>query len=120
MNIIFGHEQAQELSNKYTVLELDAFQFGENGPVISAYCTVETVPFSELPELEATKQIHDHLLINYRGRDWNNCLLAIQQLTGKWRGELDTFYADLEARIQNYIKNPPPAEWSHIIQKATS
>jgi hypothetical protein len=117
MHIIFGKEQADELANKYTVLELDAFQFGENGPVVTAYCTVEIVPLEELVALEITKKQHADLLINYRLRAWANCLTAIKLLRGKWHGELDTFYSDLEARIQGYVINEPPSGWNPIIQK---
>lgn len=117
MHIIFGKEQADELSAKYTVLELDTFQFGEHGPTVTAYCTVETIPLEELATLIDTKSQHDHLLINYRGRAWHDCLTGIEQLTGKWRGELDTFYADLRSRVDAYIKNPPPADWSPVILK---
>jgi hypothetical protein len=117
MHIIFGKEQADELANKYTVLELDTFQFGENGPQVTAYCTVDGIPLEELPTLEQTTTQHQHLLINYRGRKWEHCMEAITQLRGKWRGELDTFYQDLETRIQGYIIVPPPAAWTPIIKK---
>lgn len=117
MHIIFGKEHADQLEQKYTVLELDTFQLGENGPTITAYCTVENVPFQELSNLEQQKIQHQHLLINYRGRVWNDCLEAVDSLTGKWGGELDSFYQDLAQRIKNYLVNPPPANWSPVIVK---
>lgn len=117
MNIIFGKEQADALANKYTVLELDTIQFGENGSIITAYCTVENIPFDELPESEQRKIQHQHLLLNYRGRAWEDCLTAIDELTGKWGGELDSFYSNLKSRIENFIINPPSADWTPVIQK---
>lgn len=117
MHIIFGKEQADELSNKYTVLELDTFQFGNTGPTVTAYCTVETIPLEELAQLDATRKQHADLLINYNLRNWSACLTAIAELRGKWRGELDTFYQDLETRIQSLVIMPPPADWSPIIVK---
>lgn len=120
MHIIFGKEQADELSNKYTVLELDTFQFGTDGPVVTAYCTVETIPLEELAMLSATQAQHEHLLINYRMRNWADCLVGIDQLLGKWRGELDSFYTDLRSRAQSYLVNSPKSEWSHIILKQNS
>lgn len=117
MHIIFGTEQAQELEKKYTVLELDTFRLGENGPIVTAYCPVETVPFDELPLLEEIKNTHENLIINYRNRDWELCLTAIDQLTGKWSGKLDSFYSNLHDRIQTLINDPPQANWTPIIQK---
>ena len=67
--------------------------------------------------LESLKKQHSDLIINYGLRNWSACLTAIDQLCGRWRGELDTFYRDLELRIQGYVINSPPADWSHIIVK---
>jgi hypothetical protein len=120
MNIIFGKEQADALANKYTVLELDTIQFGENGSVVTAYCTVENIPFDELPESEQRKIQHEHLMLNYRGRAWEDCLSAINQLTGKWGGELDSFYENLRSRINSYLEKDPGPNWSYIILKPAS
>lgn len=117
MHIIFGKEQAQQLASKYTVLELDTFQFGLNGPIVTAYCTVETVPFEELAKLESITKQHGDLLINYGLRNWSACLTAIKELKGLWRGELDTFYQDLEKRIQDFVTSSPPADWTPVILK---
>jgi hypothetical protein len=117
MHIIFGKEQADELANKYTILELDSFKIGSIGPVVTAYCAVENVPLDELPLLVTTKKQHADLLINYRGRAWANCLTAIKELKGKWCGELDTFYNDLETRIMGFVINAPPPDWSPVITK---
>lgn len=117
MNIIFGSEQAKELSNKYTVLELDTFQIGLQGPTVTAYCTVESIPIEELAQLESTVNQHLHLMINYRLKNWADCIKGIDALKGKWRGELDSFYQDLESRVKVLIENPPPADWSPIIIK---
>jgi hypothetical protein len=118
MHIIFGKEQADELGTKYTVLELDTFQIGANGTIITSYCAVETIPLEELAVLDHTKTQHAHLMINYRGRAWADCLIGIAELTGKWRGELDSFYADLGRRVNSYIANPPPPSWSPVILKS--
>jgi hypothetical protein len=117
MHIIFGKEQAQELSNKYTVLELDTFRFESLGQTVTAYCTVERVPLEELALLENLQKQHSDLLINYAMKNWNDCLIGINALRGKWCGEIDTFYHDLEKRIQGYIISPPPANWSPVIVK---
>lgn len=120
MNIIFGKEQAESLQDKYTVLELDCFQFGQDGPILSAYCTVERIPLEELPALEKTKIQHDHLIINYRGRAWQDCLIAIDQLRGKWSGELDSFYDELKSRLDQYVTNEPDPNWTPVIIKNIS
>ena len=52
MNIIFGKSQIEALpENKFIVLELDQIRYGEGRPD-SAYCIVENVPITELPDVE--------------------------------------------------------------------
>ena len=120
MHILFGKESADELASKYTVLELDTFKLGVDGIDVTAYCAVENIPFDELTNLEQAKTQHEHMLINYRLRNWADCLEGISALKGRWGGELDSFYTDMQFRVETYIKNEPAPDWSHIILKTTS
>lgn len=117
MHIIFGNEQATALAEKYTVLELDTFQIGNNSDIVTAYCAVENIPFSELEHLIEMRTLHEHMLINYRLRNWKDCQQAIDQLVSKWGGEVDSFYKELTARITQYLKEEPPLNWTPVIQK---
>jgi hypothetical protein len=44
-------------------------------------------------------------------------LHAIQGLTGKWNGELDSFYSNLLQRVENCQTNPPGEEWTGFIDR---
>jgi hypothetical protein len=57
------------------------------------------------------------LIINYGLRNWQACLTGIKELRGKWRGELDTFYQDLENRVTGHIISNPSPDWSPVIVK---
>jgi hypothetical protein len=116
MHIIFGKEKAEQLSTRYTVLELDTFKL-TNGTTVTSYCAVETLPIDEIINLNVFATQHEHLLINYRGRAWVDCQTGIAELKGKWRGELDSFYTDLAARVHAHMANPPPADWTAVIEK---
>lgn len=117
MHIIFGKDEALQLKNKYTVLELDLIQFGQDGPVAPAHCVIENISILDLPRVQSMQTLHENLISNYRDRDWKYCLDALEHLQGFWGGELDSFYQSLRARIQPFLDNPPPENWSPIIQK---
>lgn len=117
MHIIFGNEQADALRDKYTVLELDTFQMGKDGPIVTAYCAVEKISLEDLLQTEQMKHLHNHLMINYRLRAWPECYQALEKLIGFWGGELDSFYNDLQTRIGQFEKTTLPNDWSHIIPK---
>lgn len=113
MNIIFK-ENLTNIDQKYTILDLDTFQLPD-GSVHTACCIIENIPILELAMTENLKKIHAELIANYAQRNWSYCEQAIEQLMGKWNGEVDTFYAELSERIAGYIKQEPPAEWNGII-----
>ena len=117
MHIIFGDEQAQEIGKKYTVLELDTVRFTPSGTTATAYVVVENIPIPDLPKLSVQTELHHNLMENYRKRDWNFCSQAIENLVGNFGGELDTFYAELQSRINNYKDNDPGDAWDYFIVK---
>ena len=115
MNIIFK-EALPDDHEKYTILELDTLVLAD-GNKHTAYCVVENVPITELAQLDANKDLHAKLIKNYANKNWNFCEQAIEQLTGKWGKDLDSFYAEFGSRIQNLKTQTLPDDWSPIIQK---
>jgi len=117
MHIIFGRDEALELDQKYTVLELDQIKIGQDGPVTPAYCVVENINILDLPRAASMKTLHENLIKNYRDRQWQYCLDALEHLQGFWGGEVDSFYDNLRQRVEKFNADPPPTDWSPIIQK---
>lgn len=116
MQIIFG-DHVNSIGDTYTVLELDTFESPTTGQSMTAWCVVETIPLQEMQTAHHYKKIHEDLLSAYRSQHWNYCKQAIEALTGKWNGELDTFYTDLLGRVINYEANPPDQDWTGRIVK---
>lgn len=101
MNIIFGRENAEAMSQKHTMLELDTFRIsGEH--LITAFCAVDGVAILDMPKIESMKNLHANLLENYRKGDWNYCEQAMEHLVGFWNGNLDTFYDSIKQRIEQH------------------
>ena len=117
MNIIFGTEQAEKLREKFTVLELDTFSFGINGPEITAYCVIEGIPMDKLPLVESWQKLHAALIKNYQQRNWTYCVTLIEQLSGAWNTEMDSFYNEVCNRIVRLIKENPGDNWSPVIDR---
>jgi hypothetical protein len=116
MNIIFGKQEAEKLNEKYIVLELDTVTI-KSSDAITAYCVVERIPFEDFPKLADLKEDHAMLMECYRHRQWDFCLKSIDDLTGEWGGELDTFYSELRKRISTYKIEEPGSDWTGVIAK---
>ena len=98
------------------MLDLDTFSLPD-GTVHTACCILENIPINELSITENLKELHASLILNYGQRNWNFCTQAIEQLMGKWGGEVDSFYTELSTRVAQYTKEEPPQGWNGIILK---
>jgi hypothetical protein len=116
MNIIFK-ENSQEIREKYTVLDLDTFQMPD-GSVHTACCVVENIPIEELPQIANLKELHEGLIANYAKKNWTECEQALQQLRGKWGGELDSYYEDISNRVKQLKTLNLDESWSPLLTKS--
>lgn len=93
MNIIIGRTRADELREKYTVLELDTIEHTD-GMQIEAFCVIpaDKIPLTELPNLKQWTDLHENLVDAYRKGNKSFCEQAIEHLRGKFGGEVDSFY----------------------------
>ena len=115
--IIFG-DHVEKVKDRFTVLELDTFKIEGSDFRFKTWCLVESIPLTEMPLLESLKKIHQDLIDQYRQQNWGFCKNALEQLQGRFGGELDTFYSDLESRIDEYIGNPPDSTWTGELIKS--
>ena len=104
------------IEEKYTVLTLDTFSLPD-GSLHTAYCVVENIPIDELPKTEHLKKLHANLILNYSQQNWNYCEQAIEQLMGKWCGEVDSFYQELINRISHLKTQTLNDNWNGVIAK---
>lgn len=116
MNIIFGKQEADKLNDKYTVLALDTITVKSSTPM-TVYCVIEAMPLDEWSRAEALKKLHANLMEEYYKRNWDFCVQAIEQLSGFWGKELDTFYEELLNRVNNFKETPPNNSWTGVIAK---
>ena len=116
MHIILGDQITEEIADKYIVLELDSFRVSGRDSTVSAFCLIENVPLDELPQADQFRDLHAQMIKDYRLGRWPSCQDAIQHLMGRWNGEMDTFYQDLLARLDNASNQDPTQHWDPAIK----
>ena len=117
MNIILGRENIEQAQEKYTVLELDTLIINGAADPVTAYCLIEQVPIDQIAGMDQFRDLHNNLMANYRKRNWKYCEDAIEHLMGKWGGELDTFYIELDKRILQLKQQDLDDAWDGSIVK---
>lgn len=116
MHIILGDQITAELADKYIVLELDSFEIPGRDDTVSAFCLVENVPLQELPQADQFRELHAQMIKNFRLGNWKFCQDALVHLMGRWNGEVDSFYKDLQVRLLNLETQPVTEEWNPAVK----
>ena len=100
MNIIFNRELANELKEKYLVLELETLIV--NQQKLECFCVVpgDKISVTEMPVLNQLAELHQQFVDHLKLKNYATCLELMPQLQGKFGGELDSFYQIIQDRIQ--------------------
>ena len=101
MNFIFDRAVANELGEKYLVLELETLPAGDK--LLECFCVVpsESMPIDELPQLEHYRGLHQSLIHNLKQNNVAFCVEMAGMLKGKFGGELDSFYEHVVDRFKD-------------------
>lgn len=91
MQIVFNRAVADQLKEKYLVLELETIPV--DGQMLEAFCVVplESIVF-ELASMNENTRIHEQFVAAIKNNQPDECLSLGVQLKGKFNGELDSFY----------------------------
>jgi hypothetical protein len=100
MNVIFNRQVAEQLREKYLVLELETFKAGDQD--LETFCVVagDSIPAAEMPTLKHYEQLHIDLIGALKRDHYQLCLEIIPHLRGKFGGELDSFYDIIYERLK--------------------
>jgi hypothetical protein len=99
MEIIFGRENATKLREKYTVLDLETVD--ANGQPLEVFCLIpaDKIGLGDLPTLAQWTKLHEDFIAGLAKNEYDYCRQCIEHLTGKFGGEVDSFYQEILRRI---------------------
>ena len=117
MQIILGKENAEKISAKYVVLNLDTFLI--NGEEVPSYCVLDasSIPLEEMTQLPHWVTNHNKIMENYRKQNWEFCEQMIEHCLERWGGSMKSFYAVLLSRILELKTQDLPVDWTGAISK---
>jgi hypothetical protein len=100
VNIIFNRKSAEELAERYIVLELETFDV--EGQKLECFCIVpgDRIPANELPAIDRYTKLHQTLVEHIKQKNYTPCEELIGHLVGRFGGELDSFYQIILERVK--------------------
>ena len=99
MQIVWDKLAIEQMRGKHTLLELETFDF--KGEPVTTYCVIPPEKIiNDLAILDSLKDLHNKFLEAFKNQDLGACEMLSQQLTGRFGGELDTFYEEIIKRLK--------------------
>lgn len=100
MQLIFGKDAANQLRDRYTVLELETFDV--DGKLLEVFCVVpaEKIALTEITTIEHITKLHNDFVEALKRKEYKLCKDLYIHLIGRFAGELDSFYDEIIKRIE--------------------
>jgi adenylate cyclase len=111
--IIIGSRTAMAIKDRFAILELDFIMVkGKTEPEV-IYAIAGREDTAQSGRFQRLRNLTIEMLACYRSRDWEGALAAIERgRSTDERHSLELLYNLYDARIRNYIDNPPPEDWN--------
>lgn len=103
MQVIFSRKIADELRDRYTILELETFTVQDQ--ILETFCVVsgDKMNLADLPHLADHIKMHEEFIEQLKLKNYKFCMDAIEHLMGKFGGDLDSFYEIIMERCQKQV-----------------
>ena len=108
LHMILG-ENTYINDSPFTIIEIDKI-------AVKGKSNAETIYTCLKPENKWTEELmekHKAFLSKYRNQSWESANLLIDELISS-PNELNLYYKHMKARIEEYITNPPSANWEGV------
>lgn len=101
MQLIFSREAAEQLRERYTVLELETFDV--EGKQLEVFCVVpaEKIALTEITTVDHSTKMHNEFVAALKNKDYKLCRDLYVHVMGRFGGELDSFYEEILKRIDS-------------------
>ena len=101
MQLIFNRTIAEQMRERYTVLELETFDV--DGKDLEVFCVIpaEKIALTEITTVDHSTKMHNEFVTALKNKDYRLCRDLYVHVMGRFGGELDSFYEEILKRIES-------------------
>jgi adenylate cyclase len=119
VKLVIGSKTAEYVADEYFVIELDTIAVKGKKQGVNIYTVIGTNREMEFLNYAPFREMHNMMLDDYRSKNFTRAMLSCEKLMTAFNGGMKNYYLMMIERCEDYIKNPPPADWDGVY-RATS
>jgi len=119
VKLVIGPKTAEYVADEYFVIELDTIAVKGKKQGVNIYTVIGTNREMEFLNYAPFREMHNMMLDDYRSKNFTRAMLSCEKLMTSFNGGMKNYYSMMIERCEDYIKNPPPADWDGVY-RATS
>jgi adenylate cyclase len=117
--IVLGPVTAERLDNEYFTIELDCIAVKGKKEGVNIFTVFYNPHANKLVEWETARHKHNEMLTAYRAQKWDQAVKMVNELRGKFDGNMDHYYELWLERIEEMRNAKLPKDWDGVF-RATS
>ena len=119
VKLVIGSKTAEYVADEYFIIELDTIAVKGKKQGVNIYTVIGTNKEMELLNYAPFREMHNMMLDDYRTMNFARAIGMCEKLQNSFSGQMKNYYDMMRERCEEYIRNPPPADWDGVY-RATS
>lgn len=110
--IVLGPVTAERLGNEYFTVELDCIAVKGKKTGVTIFTVFFNPNAGAMPEWVMAREQHNEMLAAYRQQNWDRAVELVNELRGKFDGNMDHYYEIWLERIEDMRNANLPKDWN--------
>lgn len=119
VKLVIGSKTAEYVADEYFVIELDTIAVKGKKQGVNIYTVIGTNKEMEFLNYAPFREMHNIMLDDYRSQKFGSAISMCEKLDRAFNGQMKAYYEMMKERCEEYLRNPPPADWDGVY-RATS
>jgi len=119
VKLVIGSKTAEYVADEYFIIELDTIAVKGKKQGVNIYTVIGTNKEMEFLNYAPFREMHNIMLDDYRSQKFGSAISMCEKLERAFNGQMKAYYEMMKERCEEYLRNPPSADWDGV-HRATS
>ncbi len=119
VKLVIGSKTAEYVADEYFIIELDTIAVKGKKQGVNIYTVIGTNKEMEFLNYSPFREMHNIMLDAYRSQKFGSAISMCEKLDRAFNDQMKAYYEMMKERCEEYLRNPPPADWDGVFRSQT-